>query len=161
MLWHNRLLIISEILNKHAPQFIYRAVISNSRDGELLAILANSYSAGRTLRVPHNARYQALQQMISHLKSHNDILIITPDGPRGPRYKVKPGIAIAAHESQADVIPLSWTANRYWQLNTWDQMMIPKPFSHIEVKFDQALKCDTNESKTESILLQKYLKELD
>src|SRR4051812_6024713 len=60
MLWHNRLALVPEIVSHYAPQFTYRAFISKSRDGEPLAIITNSYSCGRTLRVPHNGRYQAL-----------------------------------------------------------------------------------------------------
>lgn len=135
MLWHNRLVIMPEFLRKYTPQFIYCALISKSRDGELLAKMANSYAAGRTLRVPHDARHQALSKMISQLKQNKEIMVLTPDGPKGPIYKIKPGVVIAAREAPAVVIPFTWSAKRYWQLNTWDKMIIPKPFTTIVAKF--------------------------
>jgi hypothetical protein len=153
MLWHNRLALVPEIMNRFAPQFIYRAFISKSRDGEPLAILANSYSCGRTLRVPHNARHQALSQMINLLKSSNEIMVVTPDGPRGPLYQIKPGIIVAAKEAAARIIPFSWRASRYWELGTWDKFMLPKPFSRIVVTIGDPIFLDkkTGTDKSEDL----------
>lgn len=133
MLWHNRLAIMSEFLRKFAPQHIYSAFISNSNDGEALAILANSYSFGRTIRVPHAARYLALKTMIRRLRSQKEVVIITPDGPKGPAYRIKPGIGAAAIQASAPIIPLTWVANNFWQFGTWDKLILPKPFSKITV----------------------------
>lgn len=139
MLWHNRLVIVAEILHRFAPQFVYTAVISNSRDGKPLSLMALSYKAGRVLRVPHNAKRRALNQIIHHLKNQREVILITPDGPRGPCYVVKPGVVVAARETAAKVIPFSWESNRCWQLKTWDRMIIPKPFSTIRVVFGESL----------------------
>ncbi|MBA3814982.1 MAG: lysophospholipid acyltransferase family protein [Parachlamydiaceae bacterium] len=139
MLWHDRLILVGEILNQFAPQFIYTAFISNSRDGKPLSLMALSYKAGRVLHVPHNARRKALKEMINHLKRKQEVIIITPDGPRGPRYVLKPGVVMAARESSAKVIPFSWESDRFWQLGTWDQLRIPKPFSKIKIIFGDPL----------------------
>jgi len=134
MFWHNRLMMIAEILYRHAPQLKYAALISNSKDGEVISVLTNSYKQGRSIRVPHNARSAALQTLIKEMKNSDDVIIITPDGPRGPAYSVKPGIVLAAKKASAQVIPLTWSASRYWKLPTWDGLILPKPFSTIEVK---------------------------
>lgn len=163
MLWHNRLTIVSEILNKFASQFIYTAFISKSRDGEPLALLATSYKAGRVLRVPHNARHRALNQMIQHLKLQKEIILITPDGPRGPRYVIKPGVIMAAREASAKIVPFSWDADRKWVLNTWDKMLIPKPFAKIKVFFGDSialLKDDKKELDDDAHLLKTALLKL-
>lgn len=135
MFWHNRLIAVAEVLESHAPDFIYVAFVSKSRDGEIVAAFTKSYKAGRTIRVPHNRREGALKSMVSHLKSTNDIIMITPDGPKGPPGEVKPGVLFAAQESGAPIIPFSWQATRFWTLPTWDGLMIPKPFTKITVKF--------------------------
>lgn len=160
MLWHNRLIILAEILNSAAPQFNYTAFISKSRDGDPLALLAKSYKKGKVLRVPHNARHRALSKMIDHLKEKQEVILITPDGPRGPRYIVKPGIVLAARESSAKIIPFSWSANRTWKLPTWDIMQIPKPFSKIKVIFGSALTLPQEQKQSlenEAIFLQDSL----
>lgn len=139
MLWHHRLIIISEILNTYAGQYIYTAFISKSRDGDPLALLATSYKNGRALRVPHNGRHFALNQLMAALTEKKEVVIITPDGPRGPSGIVKPGIVFAARETKANIFPFSWKASKSWQLKTWDGMQIPKPFSSIEITFGQPL----------------------
>lgn len=139
MFWHNRLMMASEILSRYAPQFKYAALISNSRDGEVISVLANSYKQGRSIRVPHNARSAALRTLIREMNNSNEVIIITPDGPRGPVYKVKPGIIFAAKMTSACVIPLTWTANRFWKFSTWDGLILPKPFSTIEVKLGNSI----------------------
>jgi len=142
MLWHNRLALVAEILNRHAPQFIYTALISKSHDGDPLEILARSYKSGKAIRVSHNARHQALKKVINSLKKSHEIIVITPDGPRGPCYNVKPGIAWAAKEAKATIIPFTWKADHFWELKTWDGFMLPKPFSTIHVVLGEPIKVE-------------------
>lgn len=137
MLWHNRLAIIPFILERYASQFNYTAVISKSRDGDLISAVVKSYKQGKIISVSHQARHQALKEMIETLESKESVVVITPDGPRGPCYEVKPGIATAALETGAFVFPMTWEASKAWTLNTWDKMQIPKPFSTITVTFKE------------------------
>lgn len=153
MLWHNRLTIMPEILTKYAPDLKYCAFISKSKDGDLLDIMTKSYAAGQTLRVPHNARHQALNRMIAQLKKNMEIVIVTPDGPRGPRYEIKPGIILAALEASADIIPITWSASRFWQLMTWDKLIFPKPFSKIYIEIGSPIKL-INSADNPSLLKQ-------
>lgn len=134
-LWHNRLLITPELLRMTAPQFTYAAVVSNSKDGEFLAKMVNSYPQGKSIRVAHNARHKALIQVIKELEKGKEVIVFTPDGPRGPLYQVKPGIIMAAKESGAKIVPVTWSCTHYWELNTWDKMRVPKPFSKIVFSF--------------------------
>jgi lysophospholipid acyltransferase (LPLAT)-like uncharacterized protein len=146
MLWHNRLTITPFILHHFAPQFIYAAFISKSRDGELLGKVVRSYKIGRVIHVPHHSRHEALRQLICTINEKQSIAVITPDGPRGPRYKMKPGLAMAALETEAYVISLNWRSTNVFTFNTWDQLRLPKPFSTIEVVFGDPLKFNSLDS---------------
>lgn len=139
MLWHNRLAPVPFILSQYTPQTRYAALISGSRDGDILKHIAHSYKNGSTIQVPHLARYQALQNIIRHVNERKTIVIMTPDGPRGPRYELKPGIAIAALQTQAHVISLNWEAKSYWEFKTWDRFRLPKPFTSIQVTFSPSI----------------------
>jgi len=139
MLWHNRLLILGQILAKHTHKHIYSAFVSKSRDGEILAHFVNSFRRGRSIRVAHNAKDRALRALIQELKAKASIAIVTPDGPRGPKYEIKQGIVKAAMAAEAKTVPCTWSVNKFWQLNTWDQLIIPKPFSEIVVRFGHPL----------------------
>lgn len=136
-LWHNRMSIFCEFFAKFLPDIHYAAFLSKSRDGEPIARIVESYEGGSTIRVAHHLRHSALHAMIQRLKSSNDIVVITPDGPRGPRYKAKPGIFTAAKETNASIVTWTWEASRYWQFKTWDQFRLPKPFSTIKVRLGE------------------------
>lgn len=152
-LWHNRLAIMPEVLNRFTKDQTFTAVISKSRDGAPLAIVVNSYTRGSTIRVAHNDRHGALKSLINHLKSNQDIVVITPDGPRGPRYQLKPGIAAAAKAAGADVIPFSWSADKIWKMRTWDGFMLPKPFSTINIHFGAPTSLDKSASLEQDVEL--------
>ena len=68
-----------------------------------------------------------------HVLQTKEVLVITPDGPKGPPYKIKKGILFAAAASSSKIFPLTWKASRFWQLPTWDHAQIPKPFSRIAI----------------------------
>lgn len=146
MLWHNRLLITGYVLSRFTKKLRYAAFVSNSRDGRILADFVDSYSRARAIRVPHNSRGVALKNLITDLKNKREIILITPDGPRGPKYEVKPGVVKASEASDACTIPFSWSANKFWQLNTWDNLIIPKPFSKINILFGN--KASNNDAST-------------
>lgn len=143
--WHNRVALIPEIMSRLAPQFHYAGFVSNSRDGEIIAAITESYAIGNTIRVAHDARADALKKMIAHLKYSSEILVVTPDGPKGPVYEVKPGVAIAAFKSAAKVVPMCWKPSRYFRIRSWDKMIFPKPFSLIEVTFGEAVSLQSEE----------------
>lgn len=151
MLWHNQLVLIAPSLFKVAPKLSYCAFISNSKDGNLLAAFTTSYSNGHVIRVPHHSRESALKALIDRLKTKKDIAVITPDGPRGPRHKIKPGIVLAAKETGAPIIPFSWVCSNTWKLKTWDKMEIPKPFSTIEAVFSPPITLSKDTSIQEDI----------
>lgn len=164
MLWHNRLVLVPEILRQYASQFKYTAFISNSQDADPLAILTTSYSIGGVIRVSHNARHQALSRLIAHLRDKDDILIMTPDGPRGPRYKIKSGIVMASKYSGASIIPMTWSVSSFWQTSSWDKLIIPKPFSKIYYIFGDPIEFPTNlelSGSEKNTFLEKKLLEMD
>lgn len=158
MLWHNRLAMAPYVLTKYAPHLKYAALVSASRDGQILSTIIHSYKQGNTIQVPHLGRYQALQEIIKHIEERKQIVIITPDGPRGPCYEMKPGLAIAALETQASIIALHWEADQFWQLKTWDLFRIPKPFTtihfHFLPPFRLAPPSEISLEKAKEILLQ-------
>lgn len=59
--------------------------------------------------------------------------IIHPDGPQGPAFQAKPGTLMLAQMTRAPLLPMAFTADRYWQINSWNRLMIPKPFARVVV----------------------------
>ena len=71
--------------------------------------------------------------MIHHFKN-NETICITSDGPRGPIHVAKPASIKIAMESNAIILPITGIANKYWKINSWDNFILPKPFSTIYIK---------------------------
>ena len=123
--WHNRLLYF-------APAFPKRirtrcaAVVSASRDGQYVADFLKCFGIGSLRGSSSRRGANALLGAIHAIKEGKNV-IFTPDGPRGPRYVLKPGPVMLASKTGAAIIPVSINASRYWKVRSWDQFQIPKP----------------------------------
>lgn len=135
-IWHNKLLL-APLLRRALPKTALAAVVSNSSDGKLLAAFVATFRNTTSIFVAHNKRHKALLQMID-AQDKGIALLITPDGPRGPCHQVKPGIFYTQQKTGATLLAMSWHASSYWQLNSWDKMQIPKPFSKVCITFSTA-----------------------
>jgi lysophospholipid acyltransferase (LPLAT)-like uncharacterized protein len=73
-----------------------------------------------------------LAQLVRLVKEGKNCYI-TPDGPDGPAYVIKPGVAYIARKTGAAVLPVGAYARHGYHLNRWDQYMVPRPFSRISL----------------------------
>jgi lysophospholipid acyltransferase (LPLAT)-like uncharacterized protein len=122
-------------------------MISRSKDGELIAAVANM-SGWTTVRGSSSKGGQeALKGMIEHLGTHRLASHII-DGPRGPFGVVKPGAIRLAHATNSAIVPFYTRADRAWYFRSWDKFSIPKPFSKVVLRFGEKIvfqKTSTNE----------------
>ncbi|MDH5465603.1 MAG: hypothetical protein OEW60_08205, partial [Thiovulaceae bacterium] len=58
-------------------------------------------------------------------------IVITPDGPRGPRHSVADGVVTLSQKLDLPIIAQSVVPSKYWRLKSWDQFIIPKPFGTL------------------------------
>ena len=65
--------------------------------------------------------------------AENRSVVITPDGPKGPRYELKPGVVALARHKKLPIIPVVYSAPNRWEFKSWDRMKLPKPFSRVVV----------------------------
>ncbi len=125
--WHGRTLIPALVLRNRG----WCALISLSRDGEIqnnifqkLGFVTARGSTGR-------GGIRGALQMARRVKE-GGVLVMTPDGPRGPTHKVQLGVILMAEKSGAPIIPVGVSANRRWLMKSWDSYMLPKPFARIQ-----------------------------
>jgi lysophospholipid acyltransferase (LPLAT)-like uncharacterized protein len=130
LLWHEVLL---PLLWQHRRQSI-AIVVSEARDGQYLADFAASlgYRAVRGSSTRGAAR--ALLGAVRELQAGYAVAF-TPDGPRGPRREMKPGVVAAAQRGGGIVVPLHAEADRSWRLDSWDRFMIPKPWARVRIVY--------------------------
>ncbi len=104
--------------------------------GEALQVFANKLGAEpfpMDLKGEANmATARRLAALVRQVKAGKDAYI-TPDGPEGPAYVIKPGVAYIAQKAKAIILPLGAYARHGYRLNRWDRYTIPYPFSRISV----------------------------
>lgn len=124
-LWHNKLAFSFKIFEGHQN---IAGLASTHSDGRVITKITRLWGGeiieGSTNRNPSGA----IKGIVANLKN-NDKVVVTPDGPRGPKYKINSVITKIAYKLDAKVIPTTCAASNYFTLNSWDQMIIPKPFS--------------------------------
>jgi lysophospholipid acyltransferase (LPLAT)-like uncharacterized protein len=76
------------------------------------------------------------------MKKEGYSTIILPDGSKGPIYEAKMGVAMLAKLTGSPVIPMSYSADRYWRVRSWDKLVIPKPFAKISIAIGDDIEVD-------------------
>lgn len=123
--WHNRLLFFAPAVPRPIRECTM-AVVSASRDGQYIADFLKQLGIG-SLRGSSSRRGANALLGAIHAINEKKNVVFTPDGPRGPRYVLKPGPIILASKTGAPVMPVAINASRYWQIKSWDGFQIPKP----------------------------------
>lgn len=133
--WHNRILAITVVFQRLYPRGRKGVTVltSPSRDGEILAQVAARFGMGAVRGSSSRRGAAALRECLEELRRGRD-LAITPDGPRGPRYRLGPGLILLAQQTSAPILPLHADFSAAIRLKTWDKFYLPLPFSKIRLK---------------------------
>jgi lysophospholipid acyltransferase (LPLAT)-like uncharacterized protein len=132
--WHGRLLMAAAI-RRETGRRVYM-LISAHRDGEIIARGVSGFgiefirgsAANPNKPGKEKSGASAIAQMIAALKT-GAIVGFTPDGPRGPGERAKPGVIRLAQMSGAPIIPAAYSVNRGKHLSSWDRFLLAAPFS--------------------------------
>jgi len=111
------------------------SIASASEDGELAAQAAKRFGWVTARGSSSRGGRQAFRVMEDYINK-GYIGGLVADAPRGPRFVSKLGIIYLAKRTGIPIIPVIWSADRYWQLKSWDRTIIPKPFARIVTLFD-------------------------
>lgn len=130
LLWHEALL---PLLWQHRNQGI-AIVVSEARDGQYLSDLALALGYGAVRGSSTRGGARALLGAVRQLQAGRAVAF-TPDGPRGPRRELKPGVVAAAQRGQGVIVPIHAEADRAWRLHSWDRFMIPKPLARVRITY--------------------------
>jgi lysophospholipid acyltransferase (LPLAT)-like uncharacterized protein len=103
-------------------------MISRSFDGECIARVVEKLGFRPVRGSSSRGGAGALMAMRSQLQEGHPA-VFTADGPRGPLYVAKPGAILLARKTGHKICCFHVAVERAWILNSWDRMIIPKPFS--------------------------------
>ena len=147
LLWHNRLLFFPTLFPRWERQHTM-AVISASRDGEYIADLCH-YFGVESVRGSTKSGAVKVQLGANRVVQEGKYIIYTPDGPRGPKYHVSPGPIRLASENGIRIVPIAVNYSSYWELKSWDNFQIPKPWAKITLRLGPFFNVPPNLSKEE------------
>jgi len=124
--WHRGLIFL--IYFYRNLEFVVMA--SSSQDGELAAQATKRHGWIPVRGSSTHRGSIALREMMPYVNNgHRGGLVV--DAPQGPPHVSKIGIIILSRRTGIPILPVMWSADRYWQLNSWDRTLIPKPFARI------------------------------
>jgi lysophospholipid acyltransferase (LPLAT)-like uncharacterized protein len=134
VVWHNRLL---GAIAMHGNENI-GAVISKSKDGELIARAVERLGYTPLRGSTSRGQTGALKGLLRHVSKGFDV-VVTPDGPRGPRYRVQPGAAWIAMKTGFPILPVGVGASPKVVFKSWDRFQLPLPFGRVSVVYGKPL----------------------
>ncbi|RLB34799.1 MAG: hypothetical protein DRH20_11750 [Deltaproteobacteria bacterium] len=113
-------------------------MVSQSRDGEYGTRLARRLGLSTVRGSSTRGGKQALRALIGRIKGGVCGGMLA-DGPRGPARVAKTGTIVLAKETGAPIVPLVWSADRCWTLNSWDRSLFPKPFARVMLSYGEPI----------------------
>lgn len=132
------------------------AMISKSKDGELLAGLLHSWGYKIYRGSSSSEGKLALEKIVNDISEISKV-VITPDGPRGPAKEIKNGVLSLALKSGLPIIPVRINYHFRKKLKSWDSFEIPFPFSKCDVTFGEPVFYNEFITETELELFKKSL----
>jgi hypothetical protein len=136
--WHNRMLVVPLLRAWRARHRMGTVLSSASRDGAIIAAVMKSFGLKSVRGSTSRRGVTALLELTGALEAGGDVAV-TPDGPRGPCYKLSQGVVFLARQTGAAILPIHIEYSRALRLKSWDRFMIPLPFSKVRVICDDLI----------------------
>jgi lysophospholipid acyltransferase (LPLAT)-like uncharacterized protein len=140
--WHDQLLLMVKSYRGPGAKML----ISASKDGELIARTMHHFGLGTIRGSSSRGGREAFRAMVEIGREPFD-LGITPDGPKGPRHLLKPGVAELARITGRPVVPLAFACSRGHRFASWDRFLLPYPFGRGIFRFADAVRYQQGEGR--------------
>jgi lysophospholipid acyltransferase (LPLAT)-like uncharacterized protein len=113
-------------------------LVSRHRDGELITRVIERMGFATARGSSTRGGEEGVMDML-RLAKEGRLLAITPDGPRGPAQRLKPGLVYLASRTGLPVVPVASAARRSFRLKSWDRFRIPRPFTRVVVAYGEPI----------------------
>ena len=127
--WHNRVFLSTYFWRRRGIV----VMTSQSFDGEYIARFIQRFGYGAVRGSSTRGGIGAAVEMVRMMRAGKPAGF-TIDGPKGPRYVAKMGAVLLAKKTGCPILPFTISAEKYWEVNSWDRFQIPKPFTRARVK---------------------------
>jgi lysophospholipid acyltransferase (LPLAT)-like uncharacterized protein len=123
--WHENMLVPAHQYSRPDAHVL----ISQHADGQLIAEACRHLRLKVVTGSTTRGGVEAMRQLVRLAgKSH---LVLTPDGPRGPRRRVQAGLVYLAARTGLPIVPVGFAYQRAWRLRSWDRFVLPWPWSAV------------------------------
>jgi len=149
--WHGEMLPVWYSFRALRPV----ALVSSSKDGSLLSRLLQDWGYTVVLGSSSKGGKEALDQLVHEASSK--VVLITPDGPRGPLHQAKPGAVIAAHRAGVPLILVRMSTSRSKIfVRSWDRFQLPLPFARVDLHVDDqwSIPADASREQLDSMITE-------
>jgi lysophospholipid acyltransferase (LPLAT)-like uncharacterized protein len=144
--WHGHQL---GLLVRHRHRTDLEVLVSQSEDGQLLFEVLRRFGLSTVRGSSSRGGAEAAEEMLHRLAAGRCVAL-TPDGPRGPRHSVAPGVVALARWSGRPIVPVALACRRAWQLRSWDGFLVPAPGSRIAIGYGAPLWIDAGADSKEA-----------
>lgn len=130
--WHGRLPFMAFIHKRWWKRVGKppKIIISNHKDGQIITNIMKHFGV-KTIRGSSSKGSTSVYREAFKSIDEGYQIGITPDGPRGPYHSIADGAIVLAQKKSLEIFLVNYEASSFWELKTWDKMIIPKPFSTI------------------------------
>jgi len=127
-----------------------RVMSSYSYDGEYMGRIIRKFGF---VAVKGSSSRNPVKALLGLRRALDDgwTVAFTLDGPRGPRRRIKPGPAGLARSAVVPMTAFHAAVEKAWILNSWDRMMIPKPFSRVLIRVGKLIPVPSDASDEELV----------
>lgn len=134
------------------------ALVSTSRDGEMLTTWLKALGYKVIRGSSSKNAVSSLKKLLNYAENGYS-LGIAADGPRGPIFQAKSGSIYLAAKTGLKIVPIGTYYKKAYQLDTWDEYQLPKPFSEVIFYLGEPLVVP-KEAANEANLLNLYTEKL-
>ena len=121
--WHSRWVMMPYVY----PDSRIVVLISQHRDARMLGRILERFGLATAFGSSTRGGAAGLRSVLRFVRDGYDVGI-APDGPKGPRWQVKPGVVVTAKLSGLPVVPVTFSSTHARRLRSWDRTLIPRPF---------------------------------
>ncbi|HQV42343.1 MAG: DUF374 domain-containing protein [Moraxellaceae bacterium] len=155
--WHGDELALIHL----ARRYRIATITSTSKDGELMNRVLGWLGAETARGSSTRGGANAMRGLISHCRKNGNNVSFAVDGPKGPIYKVKPGVFEFSRLMNAPIYTASVGVSRPWIfLRAWNKAVLPTPFSRVHVRIAEGLPVIAREQDPRSVELAAALEAL-
>ncbi len=122
--WHSRFVMMPYSY----PGSRLVVMSSRHRDSQMLVRVLERFGLATAWGSSSAGGAAGLRDLLRRIRQGYDAGF-TPDGPRGPRRRAKPGVVAAAKLSGLPIVPVAFSARPAWRLRSWDRTLVPAPFA--------------------------------